>query len=247
VNCEEVADLDAYEWPRVEYLDFTETLQQLRDAGPYYRASGLWTSFYHDLMDLFGMEEYMIKMLTHPEVVRAATDRVCQFYYDANIKLFDEAGDLIDGFFFGNDFGTQLDVICGPVQFDEHILPWFRRFTDLAHERGYQVLLHSCGSIHRVIGRLVDAGVDCLHPIQAQAANMEAERLAADFGGRISFMGGIDTQDLLVNGTPDEVRSDVRRVKQALGPRLIVSPSHEAILPDIPVENVVAMAEEALV
>ncbi|NQT20513.1 MAG: hypothetical protein HQ592_12460, partial [Planctomycetes bacterium] len=60
-----------------------------------------------------------------------------------------------------------------------------------------------------------------------------------------AFLGGIDTQDLLVNGTPDAVRADVRRVKDLLGPCLVVSPSHEALLPNVPPENVLAMAEEA--
>ncbi|MCP4337648.1 MAG: hypothetical protein GY799_01885, partial [Desulfobulbaceae bacterium] len=78
------------------------------------------------------------------------------------------------------------------------------------------------------------------------ATNMEAETLAREFKGRISFMGGIDTQDLLVNGSPDEIEADVRRVKAALDPRLIVSPSHEAVLPNVPPENVEAMARAAL-
>jgi len=107
------------------------------------------------------------------------------------------------------------------------------------------VILHSCGAIHKVIDRLIDAGVECLHPLQAKAAGMSADDLQP-FKGRITFMGGIDTQDLLVNGSPDDVRADVRRVKALLGPRLIVSPSHEAVLPNVPPANIEAMAEEAL-
>jgi len=217
----------------------------LRNAGPYYRAGGFWTCFYHNVMDLFGMENYMVNMHANPVIVHAVTDRVCQFYYAANERFFQAAGDLVDGFFFGNDFGTQLDLICGPNQFDEFILPWFRKYTDLAHRHKHQVILHSCGSIYKVIGRLIDAGVDCLHPLQALAANMDAETLARDFKGRIAFMGGIDTQQLLVHGTPREVKAEVQRVKRLLGPRLIVSPSHEALLPNVPPENVAAMAEEA--
>ena len=81
--------------------------------------------------------------------------------------------------------------------------------------------------------------------IKAKAANMDAEILATDFKGKIAFLGGIDTQDLLVNATPDEVKADVRRVKELLGPRYIVSPSHEAILPNVPPENIQAMVEAA--
>lgn len=244
-ECEDVREVDAFPWPNPDYLDFTPCLEALRRAGDFYRASGYWTCFYHNIMDLFGMEAYMVKMYTHPEVVQAVTDRVCGFYWEANERFFAAAGGEVDGFFFGNDFGTQLDLICGPAQFDQFILPWFVRFTEQAHAHGHQALLHSCGAIHKVVERLIAAGVDCLHPLQALAANMDAGTLGRDFGGRIAFMGGIDTQHLLVHGTPAEVRQDVRRVKTLLGPRLIVSPSHEALLANVPPRNVEAMAQAA--
>ena len=238
--------VDDYDWPDPDELDISGVLRQLENAGEFYRASGCWTPFYHDLMDLFGIEAYLMNMYENPAIVHAVTDRVCGYYYAVNERFFNAAGDLVDGFFFGNDFGTQRDLICGPAQFDEFVLPWFRRFTEQAHRFGHQVILHSCGSIFRVIDRLIDAGVDCLHPLQALAANMDADTLAANFKGQITFLGGIDTQDLLVNGSAEEVRADVRRVKATLGPRLIVSPSHEAILPNVAPENVQAMAEAAV-
>jgi uroporphyrinogen decarboxylase len=245
-DAETPADLEAYSWPNAEYLNFDACLEDLRNAGDVYRLSGFWTCFYHNIMDLLGMEEYMAKMYTNPDVVRAITDRVCGFYYEANERFFEAAGSLVDGFFFGNDFGTQVSLICGPDQFDEFIMPWFRTFTQQGHKHGYQVVLHSCGAIHEVIERLIRAGVDCLHPLQARAACMDAETLARDYKGNIAFMGGIDTQDLLTNGTPDEVCADVRRVKELLGPHVIISPSHEALLPNVPPANVAAMAEAAV-
>jgi len=245
-DCEDVGELESFRWPNPDYMSFDRCIEALRAAGDVYRASGMWTCFYHNVMDLFGMEDYMVKMYTHPEVVQGVTDRVCGFYYEANERFFAEAGAEVDGFFFGNDFGTQIDLICGPAQFDEFIMPWFARFTEQAHAHGYHALLHSCGAIHKVIDRLIEAGVDCLHPLQAMAADMDAGTLARDFGGRIAFMGGIDTQRLLVDGTPEEVKADVRRVKALLGPRLIVSPSHEALLPNVPPRNIEAMAAAAV-
>lgn len=244
-DAETVADVAAFDWPDLDRLNFEETVSRLREAGGVYRASGFWCPFFHDIMDLMGMENYMIKMSTHPEVVQAVTDRVCSFYLEANERFFATAGELVDGFFFGNDFGTQIDLLLSPARFDEFVLPWFRRFTEQGHAHGYQVILHSCGSIYRVIDRLVEAGVNCLHPLQAKAKNMEAERLAREFGGKIAFMGGIDTQRVLNLGTPAQVKDEVRRVKELLGPHLIISPSHEAILPDVPPRNVAALAEAA--
>jgi uroporphyrinogen decarboxylase len=245
-ECESLDEVESYDWPETKYLNLTECLDTLRNAGDFYRAGGFWTPFFHDVMDIFGAENYLTKMYTHPAIVHAVTDHVCGFYYAANELLFKQAGDTMDGYFFGNDFGTQRDLILAPEVFDEFVLPWFQKFTDQAHRHGYQVVLHSCGSIYRVIDRLIDSGVNCLHPLQARAANMDAETLAREFGGRISFLGGIDTQDVLVNAGKDEVKGEVRRIKKLLGPRLIVSPSHEALLPNVPPENVVAMAEAAL-
>ena len=244
-NSTDAADVEKFPWPRLEYLDFADTLDLLRAAGPFYRASGMWTCFYHDMISLFGMESYMMNMYDNHELVHAVTDKVCGFYYEANVRFFEQAGDLVDGFFFGNDFGTQLDLICGLAQFDEYIMPWFAKFTDLAHSFGHQVILHSCGAVSKTIDRFIAARVDCLHPLQALAKDMDAESLAKNFGGKITFLGGIDTQQLLDHGTPEEVKAEVRRVKRILGPRLIISPSHECVLPNVPMANIAALAEAA--
>jgi uroporphyrinogen decarboxylase len=245
VDAESIREVEQHDWPRLEYLHFDEALGRLSAAGEVYRASGFWAPFFHDVMDLFGVEAFMIKLHTHPAVVEAAFEHVCGFYLEANERFFQEAGSLIDGYFFGNDFGTQRDLMIGPAHFDRFILPWFLKFTRQAHGHGYQVLLHSCGSVHRIIDRLIDAGVECLHPLQARADNMDAATLARDYGGRITFFGGIDTQELLVHGSEDDVRNEVRRIREVMGPHLIISPSHEALLPNVPPALLAAMAAEA--
>ena len=87
--------------------------------------------------------------------------------------------------------------------------------------------------------------MEALLPLLALATNMDAETLARDFKGKLVFIGSIDSQDLLVNGTLDKANATVRRVKALLRPNLVVSPSHEALLPNVSPENVLAMAEEA--
>jgi uroporphyrinogen decarboxylase len=244
-NCTTLEEVERFPWPKPEYLNFDSCLRDLQNAGDVYRLSGFWTCFYHNVADLFGMEEYFVKMRSSRKVVHAVTDKVCEFYYEANERFFAVAGDLMDGFFFGNDLGSQLGLVCGPASLEEFVFPWVRRFAQQARSHGYQVAMHSCGSVWKVIDRVIDAGVDCLHPLQALAKGMDAQRLAADFKGRIAFLGGIDAQHLMTNGTPDQVRAEVRRVQSLLGPHLIVSPSHEAILPNVPMENVAALAEAA--
>lgn len=245
-DIETVGEVKKIHFPNPDYLDFSDMKKALKKAGDVYRAGGLWSPFFHEVCDLFGMENYFIKMYTHPEVVHAVTRKIVDFYLEGNRRLFREAGKMIDGFFFGNDLGTQLDLFISPEAFREFVLPYFKELADLAHNHGYQVILHACGSVYKAIPYLIDIGVDALHPLQAKATNMDAGTLARDFKGKIAFLGGIDTQNLLIQATPKQIKSEVRKVKRLLGPNLIVSPSHEAILPDVPPENIRAMAVAAV-
>lgn len=244
-ECEDVREVENFAWPNIEYVNFEKTLEEIDRTVEAEQAvlSGTWSCFFHNVCDFFGMENYFIKMHTDPEVVEAVTEKVVDFYLAANEILFAKAGDKIDAFFFGNDFGSQLDLLISPESFDRFILPAFIKFTQQAHNHGYHVLLHSCGSIARVIPRLIEAGVEALHPVQALAANMDAVSLSTKYNGKIVFVGGVDTQHLLPFGTPDDIKTEVRRLKRLFGPNYIVSPSHESILPNVPPENIVAMVE----
>jgi uroporphyrinogen decarboxylase len=160
-----------------------------------------------------------------------------------NIKLFGDYAADINACFFGNDFGTQLDLMISPEMFEKFVMPYQKKISDQAKTYGLRTILHSCGSVIRVIPEMIAAGLDGLHPIQALAAGMDAENLAEKFRDKIVFIGGVDTQVLLREGTAKQIKEDVRRLKRLFGNNFIVSPSHEAVLPDVPPANLAAMSE----
>ncbi|MBN1247310.1 MAG: hypothetical protein JXC32_06600 [Anaerolineae bacterium] len=242
-----VAEVEAFDWPDLDYLDFTCVLAEIDRARShgFYILSGMWSPFFHVVADFFGMANYFVKMYTDPAVVDAVTEHVVDFYLAANERYFAQVGDRMDAFFFGNDFGSQLDLLISPKLFKRFVLPSFVKFTDQGKSYGYKVVLHSCGAIERTIPALIDAGVDGLHPLQALARGMDAETLARKYKGDLVFIGGVDTQQLLPFGTPEQVRAEVQRLKGVFGPQFVVSPSHEALLPNVSVANLVAMAEAA--
>jgi len=244
-ECGSVQEVEAYPWPDPDYLDFSRVIariEQHRDKAVF---TGLWSPFFHIVCDFFGMENYFIKMHTDPVIVEAVTEHVVDFYVEANERFFRELGDEEGIFFFGNDFGTQVDLLISPAAFRRFVLPGFRRLIEVARKYDRKVLLHSCGAVSRVIPILIDAGINGLHPLQAKARGMDAESLSRRFKRDIAFVGGVDTQHLLIHATPARVKDEVHRLRDTLGPNLIVSPSHEAILPNVPLENIEAMAEAA--
>lgn len=243
-DTEDLAEVDAYPWPDVKYCDFThiyEHIDRFRDKMVF---TGMWSCFFHLVADYFGMENYFIKMYEAPEIVEAVTERVVDFYVQANDKFFAGLGDRADVMFFGNDFGTQLDLFISPEMFRRFVLPGFKKIIAVGKKYNKKILLHSCGSIYRIIPDLIDAGVDAIHPIQAKAVGMSADELK-QYKNDLAFVGGIDAQSFFVNSTPDEIAREVDRVRSILGPSIVISPSHERILPNVPAENVLAMARAA--
>jgi len=242
-----VKQVEALDWPNPEYMDYSQALVKLKEIHPQNKAilSGSWTHFFHIVADLFGMEQYFMKMYTDPAVVEAVTERVVDFFVRCNEKFAAQCGDYFDIFFFGNDFGSQSDLLISPDAFNKFVLPGIKKNIEVAKRYNKPVMHHSCGAINKIIPQLIDAGVDAIHPLQAKAKDMGAESLAKQYRGKVAFVGGVDTQDLLVNATPDEVASEVRRLKKLLGPDYVVSPSHESILPNVSLENVQAMAQAA--
>lgn len=233
-----VADLEAIEWPDPQYLDFSATIAKLDAAGPYYRLGGMWSPFFHDLCYLFGTEELLCLLLEAPDLVHAATRQICTFYLGANERLLAEAGDRIDALFLGNDFGSQGGLLLSPNLFREFFLPWIERFAAQARAHGLHCILHSCGGVSEIVDDLIAAGVNGLHPMQTTASGMHPEALARRFGGRVVFWGGVDTQQLLQHGTPAEVAEEVLRLDGLFDHRIVIGPSHEALLPSVSIENV---------
>lgn len=190
------------------------------------------------------MENYFIKMYEAPEIVESVTEHIVDFYVAANEKFFAGLGDRAGVMFFGNDFGTQRDLFISPEMFRRFVLPYFKRLIAVGKKYNKKIMLHSCGSIAKIIPDLIDAGVDILHPIQAQAAGMDAVSLS-QYKKDLAFVGGIDAQSFFVNATPDQIRDEVLRVREILGPNIVISPSHEEVLPNVPAANILAMAKAA--
>jgi uroporphyrinogen-III decarboxylase len=109
-----------------------------------------------------------------------------------------------------------------------------------------KIAYHSCGSIRPVIPDLIEIGLDILNPIQPLAKDMDAGSLKKEFGKYLSFYGGIDIQQLLPKGTPEEIKKVIREKKAIIGEQggYILAPAHN-IQPDTPLENVLAFFEAA--
>ncbi|MFI3270021.1 MAG: uroporphyrinogen decarboxylase family protein [Rikenellaceae bacterium] len=235
--------IETYPWPNpADHIDVEESRRRVEAVSDdYFKMGIMWSAHFQDACAAFGMEQALIVMMCYPDMFKAVVDRIIEFHLEANKIFYEATKGKLDGVLIGNDFGSQCALMVGPDELREFILPSTKRLVDQAKSYGLKVVHHSCGSIYPIIGDLFDMGVDAVHPIQALATDMQAEKLAVDFAGRGAFFGGIDAQHLLVNGKAEDVAKDVARLKALFPTGLVLSPSHEAILPDIPPANIEAI------
>jgi uroporphyrinogen decarboxylase len=189
-----------------------------------------------------GMGAILEDLAWHPRFVEELLRGLADYILQTMEILF--ARFSFDGVMLSDDYGTQRGMLMSPGHWRRFLKPLLAEIYALAKRHGRTVLHHSCGHIVPVIGDLVDVGLDVLHPIQPEA--MDILELKRRFGADLTFCGGLGTQELLPRGTPQQVRDEVRRLKDAMGRGggYILEPGI-TLQADVPLENLLAMIEEA--
>jgi uroporphyrinogen-III decarboxylase len=233
-----------YPWPDPAWMDVTKiTSEAMAYDGQYAILGGDWSPFWHDAIDLLGMENLYMKMYDEPQLADAVMQHMVDYYAAVSRRIFDAAGDAIDIFFIGNDLGSQTGPLLSPELFERFVLPHLRRLIDLGHSYDVKVQLHCCGGFAPLIPLLIEAGLDGLHAIQPACYGMDLAELKTNFGDKILFNGAIDSHHVLIEGTPGTVRTKTQEVLDIMAPGggYVAGASHDTILEETPVENVLAM------
>jgi uroporphyrinogen decarboxylase len=237
-------EVDRYAWPQPEWVDVGQVRRQAETYGRQYAIlGGDWSPFWHDLIDLLGMEPMYYLMFDRPAIVDAVLTHLVDYYAAVSQRIFDAAADSLDVFFLGNDFGSQKGPLLSVAMFRRFILPHLARLVDLGHAYRLRVMMHCCGGIAELIPAMIQVGLDGLHAVQPSCRGMDLRQLKARFGDKILFNGAVDSHHVLIEGNPDSVRQATREVLEIMKPGggYVAGASHDTILEETPVENVLAM------
>ncbi len=196
---------------------------------------------------MFGFDDYLYRLAGEPELVHAFSKRILEYQTKVIDMYYGALGKYIDCTTSGDDFGTQTGPFMSVSMFDEMIKPYYK--TRIAQTKKYTDAFykhHTCGSVHAFIPSFIECGIDILNPIQPNTYMMEPERLKADYGDKMTFWGGVDTQCLLPVANVQEVKEAVRKLLSVMDKNggFILAPAH-CIQPDVPAENVAAIYEGA--
>ncbi len=157
-------------------------------------------SLFSALRDARLISNALADTVTDPEAVAAFIDMLAE-HEAAVIKSI--AGCGVDGWFFGDDWGTQDRTFISPESFRALFKPGYKKVADAAHEAGMSVFLHSCGYIYDFIEDFIDAGIDVFQFDQPDA--YPSEVLAGEFGRRVVFHSPVDIQKVLPTGDRERI------------------------------------------
>lgn len=247
-----IGDLEDYPWPDVEdearYAGLRDEACNLHENTDYaVCASTVDTVIFDRCWSLRGMERFLIDLYLDPEFNTALMERVAQIQFRRHELFLEQVGPYIDAIMIADDMGTQSGSLLRPDLYRKMVKPFHKRYVELIKDHtDAKVVMHCCGSIVDLIEDYIEISVDALNPMQVSAANMTPSVLRERFGGRMVFWGGIDTQELLPKGSPEDVRRAVRETLDVMGldGGYILSAVHN-IQDDVPPENVYAMLNEA--
>ncbi len=249
-NITTMEGMDSYNFLNPDLVDYDAIAikaERYGHKGNYCVYGGYWAPITYIAQQLVGMDRYMMLYYDDLPLIEHLLDRITDIAVEINERIFHRLGDSMQVYFIGDDYGTQLNPMTSMDFWRTLVKPRLKRIIDPAINRGYRIQFHSCGSVEPLIPDFVDLGVDAINPIQVTARNMEPSLLMERHGKSIAFNGGVDTQQLLPFGTPKEIRKAVRETIEVLSREggYVFGPS-QSFLPDIPVDNIVAMYEEAL-
>ena len=246
-------DIDEYPWldPTVNIMEgVVDRARYLHEETDYFVAGRTGFSFpFNGYAFLSGWDKWLTDMKIRPKFYHQLAERFLDLYLAVADQIFGSIGKYLDGAWFADDIGSQE----GPLMSHDDYVEFYKPYTAeiIKHAKRYlrpeaKIIYHSCGSVHWAIPDLIEIGADILNPLQPLARNMEPWRLKRDFGDKIAFLGGFDTQRLLPLGTVEEIREGAKKLIQEYAPGggFIFTVSHN-IEPDSSPENIVAMFDTA--
>lgn len=244
-ECQSTADLEKYDFPKADVKErwtfAKETVAQYKND--YGIIGDLEACIFELAWNLVGLEKFVMDLYTGEQYIEALLDKITDYSIECASIMADMGVDVI---WTGDDMGTQNGMMISPELWRQYFKPRLQKIFVAIKKKNPNVKIayHSCGCIVPIICDLVEIGLDILNPLQPLATGMELSSLYKKYKDKLIFFGGVDVQEVLPNGSAEDVVNEVRRCIEATegGRHYIIAPAHN-MQPDTPIENVFAFFE----
>ena len=244
-NAETKADILAYKFPDPDapgrYRDAEALVKKYKDD--YLIFGDIEVTIFSLAHQLVGMEKLLIDMMMEAEYVVPLFEACAEYQTQIGLHLIEKG---VDAIWFGDDFGTQVSLIIPPETFREQLKPHYKRMIDRFKEANQDIIpiLHCDGAVADLLDDIREIGFEVFNPVQPGVPGHLPQDMKDNFGDKFSFWGAIDQQDLLPNGTDEELENDILEKITILGKNggYMIAPAH-IIQNDVTPERVLRFIE----
>lgn len=223
------ADIDAYSFPDPDasgrYNDAEVLIQKYHDD--YLIIGDIEVTVFSLAHQLVGMEKLLMDMMMETEYVIPLFESCAEFQTQIGLRLIEKGADAI---WFGDDFGTQTNLIIPQETFREQLKPIYKRMIDRfkAAKPDIIPILHCDGAVAELLDDIHEIGFEVFNPVQPNVPGHSPREMKSRFGNKFSFWGAIDQQDLLPNGSDEELEKDIIEKITILGEGggYMIAPAH---------------------
>ena len=188
--------------PAMLATDVQIALEQARKDYAAGRKAGRWcflagVESFECRRKLIGAEMWLVAMATDPDWIRD----ISRTHTDLVIRDFEAAlalGIQPDGVWIYGDMAYNRGTFCSPSMYRELIWPDHKRLVAWTHTHGMKFIFHTDGDVNGVVDLYIDAGFDCLQPLEAKAG-MDIRELCPRYGDGLAFFGNIDIMVMISN------------------------------------------------
>jgi len=188
---------------------------------------------------LRGFDNFMVDLVARKPLAHYLLDQLTALLIH-NVLILAQAG--IDVLLLDDDVAMPTDLMISPATWREFFKPRLARVIQLGRAVAPDLLVfyHSDGNFTRLVPDLVEIGVNAINPVQPDC--MDALAIKGEFGDQLALWGTVGTATLWDCGTPDQIRDEVRKRIETLGPEgLLLAPAYDVDF--APFENIVAFCE----
>ena len=193
-------DFENYKFPEKDDFDYWK-FEQIKPLLPNgLGVIGQYGDIFTMTWEMMGFETFSFALFENPELVKSLNDKIG----DLVLSMFEymAKSDVVDVLWFSDDIAFTNALLMSPEVLDSYLFPWLKKIGDLAKEYNKPLIYHTDGILYDVFERIIDCGVDAIHPIEPKA--MEIAEVKEKYGDMLSLIGSVDV-DLLARGTVEEV------------------------------------------
>jgi uroporphyrinogen decarboxylase len=228
-HAETKADIDAYQFPNPDapgrFRDAEALIKKFKND--YLIFGDIEVTVFSLAHQLVGMEKLLTDMMMETEYVVPLFKACAEFQTQIGLRLIEKG---VDAIWFGDDFGTQVSLIIPPETFRDQLKPIYKEMIDRFKEAKPDIIsiLHCDGAVANLLDDIHEIGFEVFNPVQPGVPGHLPQDMKNNFGDQFAFWGAIDQQDLLPNGSDEELERDIIEKINVLGKNggYMIAPAH---------------------